>query len=202
MLCPECEPVARAWLREGARVANEAGTRSSEGDAGTVRSNSRTRRFNSASAIRCAVCSPRKDPPRTRDRLNTALEPQAKQYGVLFLLINSHSTQNTAVCKLRKLMSCPVSFSAIFRFPSASFSWRVNAEKYMARPEFRSDRAGSALWITANPQLACAATNPERWSAVGIISNAGVTVRSKASANATGNTAVSRLMSNCNSRSV
>ena len=57
----------------------------------------------------------------------------------------------------------------------------------MGRPEFRSDRAGSALWITANPQLACAATNPERWSAVGIISNARLAVRSKASANATGN---------------
>src|SRR5579864_824375 len=128
MLCTGCEPMARAWLREGASVANEAGTRFSGADAGTVRSNSRTRRSSSASAIRCAVCSPRKDPPRTRDKLNTALEPQAMQYGVLFLLINSHATQNTAVCKLRKLMSCPVSFSFIFRISFPEFllasEWR------------------------------------------------------------------------------
>src|SRR5580698_7330005 len=121
MLCAGGEPMARAWLREGASVANEAGARFSEALVGTVRSNSRTRRSNSASTIRCAVCCPRKDPPSTRERLSTALLPQAMQYGVLFLLINSHSTQNTAVCRVRKLMSCPVSFSAIVWSSSREF---------------------------------------------------------------------------------
>src|SRR5277367_2091904 len=156
MFCCECDPVARAWLREGVSAANEAGTRFSEMDAGKVRSNSRTRRSSSASAIRCAVCSPRNDPPSTRDKLSTARDPQAMQYGVLFLLINSHSTQNAAVGRVRKWMSCPVSFSFIFRDSSAR-----NEEKYMGCPEFRSDPAGSGLWINGTRQLACAATSPE-----------------------------------------
>ena len=51
------------------------------------------------------------------------------QYGVLFLLINSHSTQNTAVCRVRKLMSCPVSFSAIFWISSREFFIGERMEK-------------------------------------------------------------------------
>jgi hypothetical protein len=43
------------------------------------------------------------------------------QYGVLFLLINSHSTQNAAVGKVRKWMSWPVSFSFIFRISFREF---------------------------------------------------------------------------------
>ena len=49
----ECESMDRAWLRDGASVANEDRKASfPETDAGTVRSNSRTRRSSSASAIR------------------------------------------------------------------------------------------------------------------------------------------------------
>src|SRR5438552_10142915 len=92
----------------GARLANEAGTPFPEAahDSETVRSRSRTRRLSSASAITCAVCWPRNDPPSTRDKLSTALLPHARQPGVLFSLINSHCVQKTAVCKARKLISC------------------------------------------------------------------------------------------------
>jgi hypothetical protein len=51
------------------------------------------------------------------------------QYGVLFLLINSHSTQNTAVGKVMKLMSCPVSFSAIYQMSSHDFCFGERMEK-------------------------------------------------------------------------
>ena len=121
------------------------------------------------------------------------------QYGVLFLLINSHSTQNTAVGKLMKLMSCPVSFSAIRPIPPEFFA-----------SEFRKVNGSAMLqkwrvWFGAvnnDLQLACAVINSEGWLGVGNICRAGVNTRSRASAKAAGNSEVSRLISNCNSRSL
>src|SRR6202023_2847241 len=41
----------------------------------------------------------RNDPPKTRDRLSNARLPQARQCGVLLVLISSHSAQKVAACK-------------------------------------------------------------------------------------------------------
>src|SRR5215471_12988438 len=66
---------------------------------GTVRSRSRTRLSSSASVIRFAVCWLRMDPPSTRERPINAWLPQAKQWDLVLVLINSHCTQNVADCK-------------------------------------------------------------------------------------------------------
>ena len=57
---------------------------------GTVCKRSRTRLFNSISVIRCAVCWLPRDPPSTRDRLKTDWLPQARQWGLVLVLISSH----------------------------------------------------------------------------------------------------------------
>src|SRR5947208_4963717 len=69
---------------------------------GTLESNSRTRRFSSSSSINRANGCERREPPNKRERLRTALLPQARHAGVVFAPINSHCTQKMAVGKERK----------------------------------------------------------------------------------------------------
>src|SRR5216684_4713406 len=96
--------------------------------------------------MRCAVCWFRSDPPKTRDRLSNARLPQARQYGVLLLLMSSHSAQKVAACKGTKFRSRYFDASALL-LPNNISSPLHQGERHgkQAAAKGESDRRGSSL---------------------------------------------------------
>src|ERR1700736_5415941 len=103
--------------------------------------------------MRCAVCWFRNDPPKTRDRLSNARLPQARQCGVLLLLISSHSAQKVAICKGTKFASRYFDTSVLL-LPNNISSPLNQGERHgkQAAAKGESDRRGSSLcksWFLA-----------------------------------------------------